>query len=82
MFLPQVEWLKDYNNEINIDRVVRFENLSNEMDLVLNDLGIDKKLPHYNKTKKVNYREHYDKETQNIISDWFRDDIDEFGYSF
>ncbi|MAX70027.1 MAG: hypothetical protein CMC76_02855 [Flavobacteriaceae bacterium] len=82
MFLPQVEWLKDYNNEINMDRVVRFENLSNEMNLVLNDLGIDKKLPHYNKTKKVNYREHYDKETQNIISDWFRDDIDEFGYSF
>lgn len=82
MFLPQVEWLKDYNDEIKINKIVRFENLNKEFATVLKDIGINGELPHYNKTKKVDYRESYDEETKSIIEDWFKEDIVQFGYSF
>lgn len=82
MFLPQVDWLKDYNGEIRINKILRFENLNEEFSAVLKDIGIEKQLPHYNKTKRVDYREYYNEETKLIIEDWFKEDIEQFGYSF
>jgi len=82
MFLPQVEWLKDFEGKIDLDKIIRFENLTDEMNLVFNTIGIHQELPHVNKTSKTNYRDFYDDTTQKIIADWFHEDIKVFGYTY
>jgi hypothetical protein len=81
-FMPQVEWWKNENDVIEMDRIIRFENLAEEFNEVANIVGIESKLPHINKTESTNYRDHYDEETKKIIEDWFREDIEMFGYKF
>jgi len=82
MFLPQAEWLKDFEGKIDLDKIIRFENLTDEMNLVFKTLGIHQELPHVNKTSKTNYRDFYDDTTQKIIADWFHEDIKVFGYTY
>ena len=43
---------------------------------------IENELPHLNSTYKTSYRDFYDDETKQIITDWFHEDIKEFGYTF
>ncbi|MEN8187741.1 MAG: sulfotransferase family 2 domain-containing protein [Bacteroidota bacterium] len=81
-FLPQTEWLKDYDGNIKIDTIVRFENLNEGFDKVSQDLGLESKLPHLNRTLKSNYRDFYDEETKILVSEWFYEDINYFGYKF
>lgn len=45
-------------------------------------LEIEHKLPHLNSTSKTNYRDFYDDETKQIVTDWFHEDIKEFDYIF
>ena len=82
LFLPQVEWLKDFEGKIDLDKIIRFENLTDEMNQVFNTIGIHQELPHVNKTSKTNYRDFYDEATQKIIADWFHEDIKVFGYTY
>ena len=35
MFLPQVEWLKNYEGNIDMDKIIRFENLNEGINEVL-----------------------------------------------
>ena len=52
MFQQQVEWLKDNNEVISIDKIIKFENLVADFEEVANHLKINKKLP-VNKLKKL-----------------------------
>ena len=52
MFLTQADWLKDYNNEINIQKIIKFENLHSDFLDVTRHLQLNVELAHYNKTKK------------------------------
>jgi len=81
-FAPQVEWLKDDEGIIDLDKIIRFENLKEDFKLVANELGISDELPHINKTTKTNYRDFYDETTKNIIADWFHEDIKVFDYTY
>lgn len=82
MFQPQVDWLKDEQGVIVIDNILRFENLSEEFEKIKSRLDCRKSLPHVNQTQKTDFRSFYDEETTQIIYDWFKEDIDRFGYSF
>jgi hypothetical protein len=84
MFQPQVEWLKDNNDKINIDKIIRFENLNNDFEEVKSILGINKisLIPHLNKTDREDYKNYYDEESLNIIYNWFIEDIKFFNYSY
>ena len=82
MFMPQIEWLKDFEGKIDVDKIIRFENLTDGMNSVFKTLGITQKLPHINKTSKTNYRDYYDDESRQIIADWFHEDIKLFGYNY
>lgn len=81
-FMPQVDWLKDDQGVIDMDRIVRFENLQEGFTEVARELGIPSELPHINKTKKTNYRDFYDDETRRIVGEWHAEDIEYFGYKF
>lgn len=82
LYAPQVEWLKDKSGKIDIDRILRFENLNEGYKEVAEIVGINPNLPHLNSTKKSNYRDFYDDETKQIVADWFSEDIKSFGYKF
>ena len=82
MFLPQVEWLKDFQDKIDVDKIIRFENLNEGINEVFKTLSIDSNLPHLNETYKTNYRDFYDNDSKQIISKWFHEDIQVFGYIF
>jgi chondroitin 4-sulfotransferase 11 len=82
MFYPQIEWLKNNQGKIDVDKIIRFENLSEGINEVFETLAIDSSLPHLNKTYKTNYRDFYDEESKKIITEWFHEDIQEFGYQF
>ena len=82
MFFPQVEWLKNNEGKIDIDKIIRFENLNEGTNEVFKTLEIEHKLPHLNRTYRTNYHDFYDDETKQIVTDWFHEDIKEFGYTF
>ena len=82
MFLPQVEWLKNYEGNIDMDKIIRFENLNEGINEVFEVLCIDSKLPHLNRTPKTTYSDYYDDKSRQIVSDWFHEDIKEFSYTF
>jgi len=81
-FAPQTYWLKDHADEINLDYIIRFENLNEEFKEVSQIIGVEPELPHLNSTKKTNYRDYYNEKTKRIVANWFEEDINTFGYSF
>lgn len=82
MFLPQTGWLRDYAGKIEIDTIMRFENIEEDFRNVANVLGIESKIGHLNKSIHTDYRNYYDNETKTIVEKCFYEDIMMFGYSF
>lgn len=81
-FLPQVEWLKDYQGRIAMDSVIQFEALADGYRWVAEDLGLPKTLPHLNATNSAKYREFYDEASRQLVARWFWEDLEAFGYTF
>lgn len=82
-FRPQVEWIDVEPGYEEIDRIIRFENLEEEMKAIGNLLGQRIELPHLLKSGSVsNYTEIYDGELRDMVSHIFAGDIERFGYKF
>ena len=81
-FQPQADWLKDSQGIISMDYVIRFESINEDFNHVKSVIGLDAALPHLNASARAGYQSYYDDETRDIVAHWFREDIDEFGYSF
>ncbi len=82
MFQPQNEWLLNDEDKIDIDMIGKFENINKDFQIIADQIGCDSKLPHRNKTEKVDYREFYNDETKAIVAKWFQRDIELFKYEF
>ena len=81
-FQPQVEWLKDTDGVVSMDYIIRFESINEGFEQVCDAIGLDVELPHLNASKRVDYRSYYNAETRAIVAQWFREDIQAFGYEF
>lgn len=85
---PQTYWIRDFNGNIPLDSIVRFENISNEMPVVFRKLGMeDTTLPHLGKSPKrgdvvADYRAAYNTISFEIIAERYREEIALFGYEF
>ena len=82
MFQAQVDWLKDPEGKVAIDFVGKFEQLSEDFAKVATVLGVSPNLPHLNKTKPTDYKSFYDPESVEHVRNWFKEDIERFGYEF
>lgn len=81
-FQPQVEWLKNDEGHIDIDFIGKFETINEDFDKIKAAIGLVAELPHLNASKRAGFREYYDEETREIVANWFREDIEAFGYQF
>ena len=71
------------DDEIAIDFVGRFENLMYDFQKATKDFGFETELSiHRRKTDTKNYRQYYTDETRDIIGEFYKKDIETFGYEF
>lgn len=83
MISPQLYWLKNFNGNIPLDFIGHFENLDEDVHKVFKALNMeDTTLPHKVKSEQKDFRDYYDKETNNIILNTCKEEIDLFGYTF
>lgn len=75
----QVSWFQNRLEEM--DFIGRFESLHEDYQVIRERFGLDE-LPHHEGTTHDYYVVYYDLETRQFIADYYRDDIEEFGYSF
>lgn len=70
----------------DVDRILRFESLQQDLDQLLSDLEAPPlpPIPVLNKTENRDddYREHYDDRSRAIVRDVFAADLERFGYRF
>lgn len=78
----QLNWLTDKHNILRVDRVLKFEDLNEDLPKLQKELGIKGKLPHKNESKKLNYQAYYDEETKEIIEGEFEPTLKLFDYQF
>jgi len=81
-FQPQVEWLKDDEGNMTIDFIGKFETINEDFNQIKSAIGLEAELPHLNASKRADYHSYYDDETREIVANWFREDIEAFGYRF
>jgi len=73
--------------DIAVDFLGRYENLEDDFRKVLDILGLDAptRLPCVNASKRASnrhYRDYYSEQTRNLISRWYRFEIEKLGYVF
>lgn len=72
-----------YESEIGVDFVGRLENLSEDLKLACDKIGIpNPEMHHHNKSDHKHYTEYYNEKTQEIIAKNYELDISKFGYTF
>jgi len=83
MFMPHLDWLRDTEGDIIVDFVGRFEAIDDDFLVVCRELGrATRSLPHLNRSTHLHYSEYYNDVTEEIVGNWFKDDIAQFGYRF
>ncbi len=81
-FVPQYKFIYDENKQIQVDYLLRFENLAEDFDYVSKRLNLERSLPHVNASSRSKYQDYYTNKTRDIVADIYAEDIDLFGYSF
>jgi len=71
-----------HDDEQVLNFVGRFENLESDFGYVCRRLGIPFRLPRLNRTRRENYRMHYNDQTQDLVARTYAADIQRFGYTF
>jgi Sulfotransferase family len=67
----------------NVDRIMRFENLSEDFLAVCQQLGISSSpLPTYNRSTRDDYAQYYNDELRELVRQRFAAEIEHFGYRF
>ena len=80
---PQQYNVTDDNNKLIVDFIGRLENIERDFQIICKRIGLPYiKLPHLNKSKHKHYAEYYTKETERVVAEEYKDDIEMFGYSF
>jgi hypothetical protein len=71
------------NDTCIVDFIGKIENIEDDFQLICNKIGVKEKLPHSNKSKRnKDYRKYYNQHTKDLISRYFKEDIELFKYRF
>lgn len=81
-YTNQLEYIAQ-DNDILVDHILHFENLANDFADFAKKIGFEGRLAHVNKSRRdANYRNYYNEQSKEIISQRFQRDITYFDYSF
>ena len=80
--LEQYKFITDSQGKVLVDFVGHFESLEADFQKVCRRLGLDRTLPHLNRSEHRAYRSYYDAETRTVIARRYQADIELFGYAF
>jgi hypothetical protein len=73
----------DLNGKQMVDYIGRFENLENDYQTILKQIGLPiQKLPHVNSTKHQSYKEHFTECGIEKVAEIWEEDIRSFGYTY
>lgn len=78
----QKEFVVDENGQQIVDFIGRYERLSSDFQRVCKVLGLNATLPHMNASMRKDYRTYYNERTRRLVQDYFKEDIDFFGFTF
>ncbi len=79
----QLDHLSDGEGNLLVDFVGRFENFQDDLLEVSDRLGIEpSSIPHSNRSPHRHYSSFYTPETEKIVREKFKRDIEYFGYQF
>lgn len=81
-WLPQWVWIANQYGKIEIDYIIKMENLEEDFNSMLTELGHDKidAIPKINKSKRKDFQSYYNDETLNIVRSIYNNDLKLFGY--
>ena len=85
--MPQHRFVYNEEGKLLVDYVGRFENLGEDFDYICDRVGLNQtSLAWTNSSqdteKRRDYRSYYDEETYQMVKDFYRRDIEYFGYDF
>lgn len=78
----QYDLLVAIGGELAMDCIGRFETLNRDFARICDRLGIAAALPHANVSRHHLYADYYDAHTRDLVSRYWRKDIETFGYSY
>ena len=80
----QSDYLVDLHGKVIVDYIGRYEHLSDDFAEACNRIGIPTPpLPHKRKAaNRTTYRTYYTDTTAKLVAEWFKRDIEMFGYTF
>lgn len=82
-FLPQTVWFYNKYGVSVVNRLIRFENLENDIKKTMDTIGIPyKELPVYNKSNNKNYKDFYTQEMIDKVSEIYQYEIKKLKYTF
>lgn len=86
-WMPQAQWITNDDGKLIVDYVGRFESIEKDFEVVSKKVGLKRRIPIKNSSSKrkreeKSYREYFDAETQKIIHEYYKIDIELFGYDF
>ena len=82
-FFDERSKLFDSDGNQRVSFIGHFENLQQDFDIACDKIGLDKhSLPHVHKSKHKHYSEYYTEEAIDIVSKFYKKDIEYFGYEF
>ncbi|MBT8104813.1 MAG: sulfotransferase family 2 domain-containing protein, partial [Woeseiaceae bacterium] len=87
-YWPQAHWLRSQSGEIEMDQVLKFENIAADFAQLAGRIGLPStELPkvlmkNRRPSSRRPYVEDYDSETRRIVTDYYREDLEAFGYEF
>jgi hypothetical protein len=84
MFMPQVRNIINEKGKIDINYIGKFENLENDFQIILKNIGV-KNIIHdvkktMNKRDHSDFHEYYDQEVLNIVNFYLQEDFQNLNY--
>ncbi len=81
-YYNQLDYLQ-INQQLAVDKIIYFENLTDDFNELAHQLKIKVNLPHINQSvNKKSYRDAYTEKSRRLVTERFQKDLDYFGYSF
>lgn len=79
----QLDYISE-DQKIIVDRVLRFEELPRDFNLLAKDIGMNGRLPHVNASRESTggYRDYYSERSKDIITKRFQRDLGYFNYQY